>query len=46
MRSRSVSQKQQYHSQNNYMEVKEIKRKRRDETKTSSYAKACISHPW
>lgn len=44
MTSPSVSQKQQYHGQNNYMEIKEIKRKHKDETKTSSHVnKACIS---
>lgn len=35
MRSLSVSQKQQQHGQNNHVEIKEIKRKHGDETKTS-----------
>lgn len=42
MRSPSVSQKQQCHSQNNYMEIEE--KKHRDETTTSSHVKRLV-HP-
>lgn len=47
MRSLSVSQKQQQHSQNNHVEIKEIKSKHGDETKTSfPVNKACIFCPY